>query len=244
MKITTKILKKIIQEEITNLLTENTSNLNIHNIVFLEDGESSTIPLVYGQQLMEAYETDAEHVLYEYFSETIDKEKLDKITILVNDSIEELCLGETGFQAQELLKSLDPKFKGIPKGHLIFDDMYGDTFVNVKITPNGLEVVDGQERIDENGRLKVSLGYGSTNMFDSISIIHPKNRLYKRYFGGMDSGSGGRGNQDIRGSIYVDFNKMIQDVNSGQLGIRIEGKSYSEEGQFTGVTYKISAPVT
>ena len=236
MKISKEILKEMIQEELKNILKESIQNLNIHNIIHLQDGYSSTIPLVYDGQLMEAYETRAAHVLHEYFGETIGEEKIEKLVTMVNDSVEELCFGEGGFQAQELLKTLDPKFEGIAKGHLIFDD-YGDSYVNVKITPSGLKVVEGQDRIDENGELEISLGYGDMPDFDYNSIINPSHRLYDTYFNGMDVGSGGYGNQDVLGSVYVDFNKLMQDVNSGKLGIRIEG-------QYVGnIEYKITMPI-
>jgi len=233
MKLNTKTLRKIIKEELKGLLNEDLSNLNVRSIINVQDGESEQIPLMYDGELMEAYSPFALPLLSEYFGETVDETTIKKIMDLVDDDIGKFCLGSSGFQAQELLKTLDPKFKGFAIGHLIFDDT-GDTYVDVQIGPNGLTVVEGQERIESNGELEVELGYGDTPSFDYDSIINPDHRMYDEYFGDMDTGSGGYGNQDVRGSVTVNINKIIEDVNSGKLGLDIGGQY---EGN---ITYKVT----
>lgn len=235
MKLNTKTLRKIIKEELKSILRESSEELNVYSIINVQDGDTGLLPLIYDGELMEAYSPFALALLYDYFSETVDETTLKKIMDLVDDDIGKFCLGESGFQAQELLKAFDPKFKGSAIGHLIFDDE-GDTYVNVQIGPNGLTVVEGQENIDSNGMLEVRLGYGDVR-FDYDSIINPKHRMYDTYFSGMDVGSGGYGNQDVLGSVVVNINKIIEDVNSGKLGINIGGQY---EGN---ITYKVGRPI-
>ena len=235
MKLTTKNLRKIIKEELKSILRESSEELNVYSIINVQDGDSDLLPLIYDGELMEAYSPFALALLSDYFSETVDETTLKKIMDLVDDDIGKFCLGSSGFQAQELLKTLDPKFKGIAVGSLIFDDE-GDTYVDVQIGPNGLTVVEGQENIDSNGMLEVRLGYGDVR-FDYDSIINPKHRMYDTYFSDMDVGSGGYGNQDVQGSVTVNINKIIEDVNSGQLGLNISGQY---EGN---ITYKVGRPI-
>ena len=236
MKLNTKTLRKIIKEEIKSILRESNEEINVYSIINVQDGEVDYLPLIYDGELMEAYSPFVLPLLAQYFGETVDETIIKKIVNLVEDDIGKFCLEPSGFQAQELLKSLDPKFKGFAIGHLIFDDV-GDTYVDVQIGPNGLKVVEGQERIDSNGELEVELGYGIMPNFDYDSIINPNHRLYDQYFNNMDVGSGGYGNQDVIGSVYVNANKIIEDVNSGQLGINILGQY---EGD---IAYKIGRPI-
>lgn len=232
MKLTNKDLSRIIKEELKKILRESTNNINIYSIKNLQDGDSGNLPLIYDGELMEGYTPDVDSLLYDYFSETIDGTRIDKLVDMVNNDITEFCLGESGFQAQEFLKILDPKFKGFAIGHLTFDDQ-GDTFVNVQIGPNGLNVIEGQEKIESNGMLKVQLGYGMEPNFHYNSIINPDHRLYDEYFSGMSVGSGGYGNQDALGSVTVNIKKIIEDVNNGTLGIDIDGQ-YEED-----ITYRV-----
>lgn len=232
MKLTNKHLRLIIKEELKKVLNEDVSNLIIHSIESVKDGDSASIPLIYDGALMEAYSPFAAPLLFEYFGETIGETIIKKIINIVDDDLITFCLGPSGFQAQELLKVYDSKFKGFAVGHLIFDDE-GDTYVYVQIGPNGLKIVEGQENIESNGMLQVGLGYGYAPKFNYNSIINPKHRMYDTYFSDMDIGDGGYGNQDIQGSVTVNINKIIEDVNSGKLAIDIDGQY---EGS---ITYKI-----
>ena len=227
MKLTTKEIKKLIKEEIKKVLNESleSNQINIHAFTRLEDDIPDSIPLVYGNKLMEAYQTGAAHVLYEYFGETIDEKIIEKLIALVNDSVEELCVGESGKQAQELIKSLDPKFKGIPVGDIRFDDDVGYCNIQVTLGSNGLVIVSGEEDIDDEGFIEMDLGtYGMMPHIDDISIMNPSGRLFDVYFRNLDIGSGGYGNQDIQGSIDVNIRKIINDVNNGNLGLDINDK--------------------
>ena len=238
MKLNTKTLRKMIKEELKKVLKEDVSELSIRSIINVQDGESEQIPLVYDGELMEAYTPFALSLLAQYFGETVDETIIKKIMDMVDDDIGKFCLSPSGFQAQEFLKTLDPKFKGFAIGHLIFDDYIGDTSVFVQIGPSGLKVVKGQGRIESNGDLEVQLGYGDTPNFEYDSIINPSHRLYDQYFDKMDVGSGGYGNQDVRGSVYVNINKIIEDVNSGNLGLDIKGQSEGNiRYKVTGYTY-------
>ena len=236
MKIATKVLKQIIKEELKSILRESSEKLNVYSVINVQDGDSGVLPLIYDGELMEGYTPGADSLLYEYFGETIDGTTIQKLVDMVNNDIAEFCLGESGFQAQEFLKSLDPKFKGFAIGHLIFDDI-GDTFVNVQIGPNGLKIIQGQEKIANNGMLAIRLGYGSKPDFDYNSIINPNHQLYDEYFSGMDVGSGGYGNQDVLGTVTVNIKKIIEDVNNGTLGVDISGQY---EGN---ITYKVGRPI-
>ena len=228
MKITTKQIKKLIKEELKKVLSESfdPGNINIHNFTTLEDGGMDSIPLVYDGELMEAYGSlEAAPVFYDYFNETLDKSIIEKLIALVGDDIRNLCFGESGRQAQELLKSLDPKFEGIPVGNLMFDDDEGYSYVQATIGMNGLEIISGAEDVDEQGFLQISLGsYGFVPSFDYSSIMNPDGRYFDDYFKDLDEGSGGYGNQDVAGSVDVNINKIVDAVNSGVLGLAIDNK--------------------
>ena len=226
MKITNKQIKQIIKEEIKKVLFEslNLDKINIHNFTFLEDGDMASVPLVYDGKLMEAYGSlKAAPLFYDYFNETLDESIIEKLIALVDDDIKNLCFGESGRQAQELLMSLDPKFKGIPVGNLMFDDDVGYSPVQATIGMNGLEIVSGAEDVDGQGFLQISLGtYGYVPDFDYSSIMNPSGRYFDDYFKDLDAGSGGYGNQDVEGSIDVNINKIVDAVNSGTLGLAID----------------------
>jgi hypothetical protein len=236
MKLTTKTIKKIIKEEIKKILRESSEDINVNSVLNVQDGESGQLPLIYDEELMEGYSPSASALFNDYFSETLSEDVIQKLINLVDDDVAVFCLGQAGFQAQELIKAFDPKFKGIAVGSLIFDDQ-GDTGVSVQIGPNGLTIVKGQENIENNGKLRVGLGYGAEPDFDYNSIINPNHRMYDTYFSDMDTGSGGYGNQDVRGSVTVNINKIIEDVNSGKLGLNISGQY---EGN---ITYKVGTPI-
>lgn len=226
MKVTTKQIKKLIKEELKKVLFESLDpdGINIHNFTTIEDGSFDSIPLLYDGKLMEAYGSlEAAPVLYEYFKETLDESIIEKLIQLVDDDIKNLCFGESGRQAQELLKSLDPKFKGIPVGNLMFDDSEGYSYVQATIGMNGLEIVAGAEDVDEEGFLQISLGtFGYVPDFDYSSIMNPDGRYFDDYFKDLDAGSGGYGNQDVAGSVDVNINKIVDAVNSGTLGLAID----------------------
>ena len=228
MRLNKKTLIKIIKEELKKTLNESTSKVNIYQLVNVEDGDSDSIPLMYDGELMEAYSPSVTSLLINYFSETLDGAKIQKLASIVDDDITKLCLDESGFQVQELLRTLDPKFQGIPEGDLKFDRDYGYVNIKVKLGPSGLKIVSGEENIDEDGDLEVELNaYGSMPSFDYTSIMNPSSHLYNNYFDEMDIGSGGYGNQDVGGSVYVKIHKILEDVNNGKLGIFIK-ESYGD----------------
>ena len=222
MKLNTKTLKKIIKEEIKKLIKESSKKISMRSLINIEDGQNDYLPLMYDGELMEAYSPSVVSLLKDYFSETIDEVKIEKLASIVDDDITKFCLDESGYQAQELLKILDPKFQGATEGNLKFDRNYGSVDIQVKLGPSGLEVVSGKENIDEDGDLEVSLRtYGSMPNFDYGSIMDPNSALYSDYFDEIDVGSGGYGNQDVEGSVYVKIHKIIEDVNNGILGLSV-----------------------
>ena len=228
MKITTKQIRKVIKEELKKVLNESLEldDINIHAFTRLEDYEEAEIPLVYGDELMVAYELSATRLFVEYFNETLSNEIIDKLINIVNDDVREFCIGESGRQAQELIKQLDPKFKGIVAGDIRFDDEYGYCNAQVILGPNGLEIVSyGSHEKDSEGFIRIDLGtYGFEPDFDYISIMNPSGRLFDVYFRDLDVGSGGYGNQDVQGSVDVNIDKIIADVNQGNLGLDIKGQ--------------------
>ena len=228
MKITTKQIRKVIKEELKKVLNESygLDDFNIHAFTRLEDYTEAEIPLVYGNELMVAYELSAARLFMDYFNETLSNETIDKLINIVNDDVREFCIGESGRQAQELIKQLDPKFKGIAVGDIRFDDEYGYCDVQVTLGSNGLEVVSyGSHERDSEGFIEVELGtYGFEPNFEYTSIMNPSGNLFDVYFRNLDAGSGGYGNQDVQGSVDVNIDKIIADVNQGNLGLDINGR--------------------
>ena len=229
MKITTKQIRKVIKEELKKVLNESLEldDINIHAFTRLEDYEEAEIPLVYGDELMVAYELSATRLFVDYFSETLSDEIIDKLANIVNDDIRELCIGESGRQAQELIKQMDPKFKGIVAGDIRFDDEYGYCNAQVILGPNGLEIVSyGSHEKDSEGFIEVELGtYGMEPSFEYTSIMNPSGRFFDDYFRDLDAGSGGYGEQDVGGSVDANIDKIVAAVNQGNLGLDINGEA-------------------
>lgn len=223
MNLSIKNLRAIIVEELQNILSESGGGgLQIRDIVNAEEGDSwGYMPLVYDGELIEIYEdTDAEYVLKNVFKE-LDDTTVSKVLTISGDSLNDLF---TNSQAITILQTLDNNFQGYAKGQLILDKMYGETGIIISFYSGGIKIVEGENNIDSNGEIKLSLGYGVKPNFSYDSFMNPDSRHYDEYFGETNTGSGGYGNQDIEGSVSVKILKLIDDLNNGRFSLSVENE--------------------
>ena len=253
MKINVEQIKNIIKEELKSFFYESigASNVRIYNIEEAEPGEENILPLQYGTDLITCYSLKLSEVLSEYFQ--MDQETYDLVLnkIPKGDNVEQLFdESDQAASSVEMLMSLDEKFVGYPTGTLkLTDSSSENTNVKMRFNGVGIDIVNSEEVQkmlgESDGQITIKLGLGlpSPNYIGGIIAREVKGRGedakvtnedkgYVSYFDpGVSSGF-----QEYPAEAYIRLNKVLDDIKSGTLVIKIEQKI---EGDPDSIHYKV-----
>ena len=217
MKITKKQIKQLIEEELSSLLEQEETYIVIKNF---EDIENDGItPAMHGDQLIEVWEDslvaffDREEIGW---SENISDEQMNKIIEKFDNDLKKFFEPENWNQfAEMLLIPLDPEFKGIPSGYIAFSEDSA-TDLLATYTPGEPIKIKNMEKIKnpkkhmaklslstqvDLGQFKVDDGY--ILGVEEYEMMHSTDRY-----------------------VYINLEKIIEDINSGRIKIKIEHASW------------------
>ena len=213
MKITKKQIKQLIEEELSSLLEQAETYIVIKNFEGFEvEGVRS---VMYGDQLIEVWEDslvaffDREEIGW---SKNISDEEINKIIQKFDNDLEEFFEPENWNQfAEMLLIPLDPEFKGIPSGYIAFsDDSATDLLATYApgepIKIENLENVKNPKKHMAKLSLSTQVDLGQFEVDDGYIIgVEEYEMMHStdRY-------------------VYINLEKIIEDINSGQIKIKIE----------------------
>ena len=224
MKLTGRILKQIIKEELNKILHEGQNSVQVINLRRIEDMGNGEAPLAYDGQLIEVWGEKTEALMYPSnieWSESVTDEIKQKLIDSTDNDIYKVFEPETLMQIILLLESLDENFEGIPIGNLSFGD--NDSYylpIEVKWNPGvGLEVLNSED-LGDLSDVDVEVGYGMPDIDTYLSMDFNEG---DGYILGYDAGDGGYGNQDIAASMNINLSKVLADIQKGRLGFEISG---------------------
>jgi len=227
MKLTSEQIKQIIKEEISEILAEQQSNVQVINLMRIGDMGNGEVPLAYDGQLIEVWGEKTEALMYPgniEWGESVTDEIKQKLIDSTDNDIYKIFEPETLTQIILLLESLDGSFEGIPVGNLCFGD--DDSYylpIEVKWNPGvGLEVLNSQS-LGDLSDVDVDVGYGMPDIETYLSMDFNEG---DGYILGYDPGDGGYGNQDIAASMNINLTAVLKDLSRGRLGFEISGDGY------------------
>lgn len=215
MKITKEQIKQLIKEELRSLLEQPEANIIIKNFEEIEDNEQGVTPAMYGDQLIEVWQ-DSLTAFFDRkeigWGEGFSDENMTKLITKLDDDLGDFFKVENWNQfGVMVLPVLDPEFKGIPSGYLAFSDE-AITDLLATYTPGETIKIEDLDNVEdlEKHRVKLNISIRSDLGEFEVGDDYIVNFEEQEMMHSTDR--------------YLDINlkKIIEDINSGQLKIRIE----------------------
>ena len=230
MKLTTKQIKKLVKEEMRNLLFEG-DRMIIAN--FEDDGEEMILPFTKDGEILTAFSTSVAELLHTHFPEVAETEYGQQLIDKSGDDIEEMLNEEAPLsfaQFVHFMKSLAPSFDVI-RGNLQVADV-GYTDIAVKLSEDGRSLIIDKENdeaeYDQDGDVEVHFGYTVTSdqlgeLLEREAERHENDYDYRGvYLSSYEEGESQYGGQDYPTTGTLRVNKVLEDINNGTLVIRFE----------------------